>query len=355
MNYLNIIKQFNLNGTALSYELYGEGHINQTYYVITDKGSKYIMQKINHNLFKDISALMRNIQLVTEHLEKKEKERGQAYKGLKIVRTNNNAVYYEDNGEYFRVYDFIDNATAHQNVTDPKLFYESAVAFGNFQNDLQDFNSLLLVELLPGFHNTEKRFSDFEASLKADIMGRAKSVQKEIDFVLKRKNYCNKITSLLKNGDIPTRVTHNDTKLNNVMLDNKTGKAVAVIDLDTVMPGSCCYDFGDSIRFGCKSAAEDEPDTEKVNFNINLYKTYTEGYLSVLKNITPLEKENLAFSSILMTYECGMRFLKDYLDGDIYFRLTRERQNLDRARTQFKLVSDMENCLDEMKFFTEKN
>ncbi|MBO5068650.1 MAG: phosphotransferase, partial [Clostridia bacterium] len=184
---------------------------------------------------------------------------------------------------------------------------------------------------------------------------RAKSVKKEIKFVLDRKDYCNKIVDLLKSGKMPTKVTHNDTKLNNVMLGVKTGEPVAVIDLDTIMPGSICYDFGDSIRFGCNPAAEDEKDLTKVNFDINLFEQYVKGYLLALgQSITPIEKENLAFGAILMTYECGMRFLADYLDGDIYFRVKRDGHNLDRARTQFKLIEDMEKVYPEMLKIVEK-
>ena len=192
-------------------------------------------------------------------------------------------------------------------------------------------------------------------SLNADKMDRAKDIQKEIDFVLSRKDYCGRIVNLLKSGEMPTKVTHNDTKLNNVMLDATTGEPVAVIDLDTIMPGSICYDFGDSIRFGCNPCAEDEKDLSKVNVQINLFEQYAKGYLSAVgKGATQIERDNLAFGAILMTYECGMRFLADYLDGDVYFRTHRPGQNLDRARTQFKLIEDMEKCFDQMQAIVKK-
>jgi thiamine kinase-like enzyme len=247
------------------------------------------------------------------------------------------------------MYVFIDDATSHQIVSDPSQFYESAVAFGAFQNYLSDFDASLLHETILDFHNTVKRFENFKAGLAADKAGRAASVRREIDFVLAREKYCDKIVNLLKSGEMPLRVTHNDTKLNNVMLDNATGKALAVIDLDTVMPGSSCYDFGDSIRFGCNSSAEDEKDLSKTNFRLDLFELYSSGYLKTLKNITQIERKNLAFSAILMTYECGMRFLTDHLDGDIYFRTKRENHNLDRARTQFKLVYEMEKVFEKME------
>ena len=195
----------------------------------------------------------------------------------------------------------------------------------------------------------------FTTSLSTDKLNRAKDIKDEIKFVLDRENYCGKIVDLLESGKMPTKVTHNDTKLNNVMLDEKTGAPVAVIDLDTIMPGSICYDFGDSIRFGCNPCAEDERDLSKVNFDIELFKAYTKGYLSAVgKSATKVEKDNLAFGAILMTYECGMRFLADYLEGDVYFRTHREGQNLDRARTQFKLIEDMEKLLPEMEKIVEK-
>jgi thiamine kinase-like enzyme len=353
MRYSEVLRQFKLKGNAVSAEPYGEGHINETNLVTTDTGAHYILQKINNKIFTDVNALMRNIYLVTAHLEKKAAARGEEYCGLKLIRTKNGENFCNHDGEYYRVYDYINTtAMTYQIITEPRLFYETAVGFANFQNELADFDATLLADVLPNFHNTVKRFENFTKSLKADRLGRAKDVQKEIDFGLEREKYCDRIVSLLESGKMPLRVTHNDTKLNNVLLDRVTGKAVAVIDFDTIMQGSSCYDFGDAIRFGCNSAAEDEPDLSKVYFRMDLYKLYTEGYLSVLKSITGIEREQLAFSAILMTLECGMRFLSDYLDGDVYFRVRRENHNLYRARTQFKLVSDMEKVFDEMQDFT---
>ncbi|MBP5308504.1 MAG: aminoglycoside phosphotransferase family protein [Clostridia bacterium] len=359
MNYdfCKIISNFKLKGELVSCVRYGEGHINETYLaVVSDNGAetKYILQKINKNLFQNVDKLMNNIRLVTEHTRKKVAERGgnPDRESLSIVYAIDGKPYYRspEYDEYFRVYIFITDAVAHQREERPGQFYQSAVAFGEFANMLADFNASELYEVLPDFHNTEKRFNDFKVSLAADKLGRAAGVQAEINFVLEREKYCKSLVNLIKTGQIPLKVTHNDTKLNNVMLDEKTDKPVAVIDLDTVMPGTICYDFGDSIRFGCNTAAEDEKDLSKVNFDIDLFEEYTKGYLSALgKSITPAEKNNLAFGAILMTYECGMRFLSDYLNGDTYFRIRREGHNLDRARTQFKLVSDMEKRFDEMK------
>jgi len=351
MDLFEVSEKFRINGRAVSIMPYGEGHINETYLLETDKGFKYILQKINHRLFKDVPRLMRNIELVTAHIADKVRQRGGdiAREVLTIVRTDEGKSYFgsEDTG-YFRVYIFIENATAHQVVQKSEHFYQSAYAFGTFQNQLADFDASQLYETIPNFHNTSVRFENFKKAVEADKAGRLKLVKKEVDFVLEREDYCGRIVRLLESGQMPLKVTHNDTKLNNVMIDDATGKAVAVIDLDTVMPGSSCYDFGDSIRFGCNPAAEDEVDLSKVNFRLDLFKTYTEGYLAALKNISDTEKQNLAFSAILMTYECGMRFLTDYLEGDTYFRIKRENHNLDRARTQFKLVSDMEKLLEQM-------
>lgn len=350
-----IISKFDIEGTLVSCERYGEGHINETYLAVVDNGEKvnYILQRINSNLFKDVDKLMNNIKLVTEFNRQKIAERGgnPDRESLTLVYAKDGKAYFhcEECDAYFRVYKFITDAVAYQVVEKPEDFYYSAVAFGNFANLLAEFDATKLYEVLPDFHNTEKRFRDFENSLQKDVKERAASVKKEIDFVLSRKDYCGKIVKLLRSGEMPTKVTHNDTKLNNVMLDAKTGKPVAVIDLDTIMPGSICYDFGDSIRFGCNPAAEDEKDLSKVNFDINLFEAYAKGYLSALGDgATQIEKDNLAFGAILMTYECGMRFLADYLDGDIYFRTHREGHNLDRCRTQFKLIEDMEKRYDEM-------
>lgn len=268
---------------------------------------------------------------------------------LNIVYTKEGKSYYFDGIDYFRVYVFIERATTYQSVRDLRDFYESAVAFGNFANLLAEFDASQLYEILPDFHNTKVRYANFLRAVEKDVCGRKAEVEAEIKWVAAHKDLCGKIVDKIAAGEIPLRVTHNDTKLNNVMLDDKTGKGIAVIDLDTVMPGSLCYDFGDSIRFGCNSGAEDEPDLTKVNFRFDLYETYLDGYLSAVgKSITAAERENLPTGAVLMTYECGMRFLTDYLEGDVYFRTTRPKHNLDRARTQFKLVDDMLAVSDRM-------
>lgn len=355
MNYEQILSNFNLSGKFISCEPYGNGHINQTFVAYFDENGKkvrYILQKINHKLFDPVEKLMQNIELVTEFNRKKIAERGgnPDRESLTIIRTLDGKTFYKaDNDNYFRVYIFIEDTVAYQTVQNPKDFYYSALAFGNFNNLLAEFDASKLYEILPRFHDTKKRYNDFLNALKEDKLGRAKECEKEIEFIKARESYYGKIVDMLASGEMPLKVTHNDTKLNNVLLDDKTGKPVAVIDLDTIMPGSVCYDFGDSIRFGCNPCEEDEKDLSKVNFRFDLYKIYLEGFLEALGDrITQVEKDNLAFGSILMTIECGMRFLADYLSGDTYFRTHRAGQNLDRARTQLKLVSDMEQILDQM-------
>lgn len=349
-----IIEKFSVAGELISCERYGEGHINDTFKVTMDDCGRevhYILQRINNRLFPDVDRLMHNIELVTEFCRKSVTERGgdPMRECLTLIRTKDGASYTCEDGNYFRMYVFIEGATTYQSVRDPRDFYESAVAFGNFANLLAKFDASQLYEILPDFHNTRVRYENFLRAVEKDVCGRVKEVRGEIDWVKSRSDLCGKIVDKIASGEIPLRVTHNDTKLNNVMLDDATGKGLAVIDLDTVMPGSLCYDFGDSIRFGCNSAAEDEPDTEKVHFVFDLYKTYLDGYLSAVGNsVTQEEKKNLPAGAVLMTYECGMRFLTDYLEGDVYFRTHRARHNLERARTQFKLVDEMLACFSEM-------
>lgn len=352
MNLSHILERYSLNGTNPMCEPYGEGHINDTM-ILTfsdENKEKYILQKINDRLF-DVEKLMSNITLVTEFIRAKTAERGgnPDEECLTVVKAKDGKTYVHTQDGYFRIYRFI-NGISYQVVEKADDFKKCAQAFGSFANLLKEFDATMLYEVLPKFHDTTKRFRDFLNSVERNESGRADNVREEIDFVLKRSGYCDRITSLLAAKKIPVRVTHNDTKLNNVLFDAQTDKCIAVIDLDTVMPGSLCYDFGDAIRFGCNTSTEDDVVLSRVNFDIKLFKAFAEGYLSTIgEGITQAEKDQLAFSSILMTYECGMRFLSDYIDGDKYFRTAYDNHNLDRARTQFKLVSDMEKVLPEME------
>lgn len=356
MDITEIIGHYDIDGENILCEPYGAGHINSTMLLTCsgENAEKYILQRINDKLF-NVEDLMHNITLVTEFIRRKTAERGgdPDKECLTVVPTKDGKSYVRAADGYYRIYKFI-NGVSYQVVERAEDFGKCAQAFGTFANLLAEFDATGLFEVIPKFHDTEKRFRDFTASLARNESGRAEHVQKEIDFVLRRSGYCDRITSLLKNGEIPVRVTHNDTKLNNVLFDERSGKCIAVIDLDTVMPGSLCYDFGDAIRFGCNTSTEDDTDLSRVNFDINLFRAFAEGYLSAVGDgITQAERDSLAFSSVLMTYECGMRFLGDYIDGDKYFRTARESHNLDRARTQFKLIEDMEKVLPEMEKIVE--
>lgn len=338
---LSVVSNFPIEGTVRSIEKYGEGHINLTYLVVTDK-KKYILQKINNIVFKDVDMLMGNMYKVTEHL----KSRG--VETLNIILTNNGETYLTD-GDY-RLTDYIEDTVVYQKNENGEIFKNVGEAFAIFQKHLADFDANDIVDTIPDFHNTPKRFADFKQAVDNDVCKRARLVESEIQFVLDRHKDFSIVTDAIASGEIPLRVTHNDTKLNNVLMDKKTGKCRAVIDLDTVMQGSLLYDFGDSIRFGASTAREDEKDLDKVHFDINLFKSFAEGFCKPLKNIfTKKEIELLPFSAYLMTMECGMRFLGDYLNGDTYFNINYPEHNLDRCRTQFKLAKEIWEKLSEMK------
>lgn len=343
-------KQFNTD-EIISIEPYGNGHINSTWIAIhkstNGKSYKNLLQKINSYVFKNPDELMENIINVTAFLHKKVKADGT----ITVIPTLNGKSYYRDDfGNYWRVYKFIENTTAYQQIENEDDFYTCGLAFGKFQQMLSDYPAERLHETIVNFHNTPSRFADFKKALKEDKMGRAKLVKAEIDFVLKRECKADAITSMLDSGKIPYRVTHNDTKLNNILIDNETGKAKCIIDLDTIMPGAAAYDFGDSIRFGASTGTEDETDLSKISLDTHLFEVFAKGYLRTAnKFLTPLEKESLITGAYLMTLECGVRFLTDYLNGDVYFKIHRENHNLDRCRTQFKLVYDMEKKESELR------
>jgi len=343
-------KQF--NSDEITYiEPYGSGHINSTWLSVHKAAdgteTKNLMQKISTVAFKKPDELMENIVGVTAFLRDKVEEDGT----LTVIPTLDGKSFYVDEFEnYWRVYKFIDDATAYQQIENDNDFYTCGLAFGEFQQLLAEYPAEKLHETIANFHNTPSRFADFKKALAEDKMGRAKDVQAEIDFVLAHECKADAITSKLESGEIPYRVTHNDTKLNNILIDNATGKAQCVIDLDTVMPGAAAYDFGDSIRFGASTGAEDETDLSKISVDVHLFEVFAKGYLSTAnKFLTPAEKDSLVTGAYLMTLECGVRFLTDYLNGDVYFKIHRENHNLDRCRTQFKLVADMEEKEAELR------
>lgn len=357
-----IIKNFNIDGEYIGYYLSNDGHINNTFVLEFDDGlgkiKSYLLQLINTNVFKNPDELMENIVGVTEYLRKIVVDNGgdPERECLNVYFTSDGKPYYRDaDGNCWRCYNFITGAHSCQSIDDPETFANAARAFGKFQCLLADYPSETLHETIPNFHNTLSRFADFEKAVSDNIAGRADSVRDEIDFVLARRNDAGVLVKLLEKGKLPLRVTHNDTKLNNVMFDNETDEGICVIDLDTVMPGLSLYDFGDSIRFGANTAAEDEKDLSKVSLSLPLYREYTAGYLSTAgQSLTPTEVEYLPFSAKLMTFECGMRFLTDYLNGDTYFRIAYDDHNLDRCRTQFRLVEDMERKMEDMKAITQE-
>ncbi len=343
----SVLNAFALKSEIISCERYGEGHINETYKIVCEGGEWYILQKLSQTAFKRPDQLMENVANVTEFLQKRVDTKREA---LSLVPTHDAKMYYVDeDGEYYRVYDFIMDSYALQMAQSPVDFYESAVAFGHFQKLLSEYPAENLFETIANFHNTPARFANLHKAIEKDVKDRVKTCQKEIDGFLKRECEAATLTDLLSEGKLPLKVTHNDTKLNNVLMDNTTRKAVCVIDLDTVMAGLVAYDFGDSIRFGASTALEDETDLSKVSMDIELFRTYAEGFLSACgAALTETEINTLHWGAKLMTLECGARFLTDYLDGDNYFRIHKENHNLDRARTQLTLVEDMETKFEQM-------
>ena len=350
-----VMGQYDFPGTVEEVTRNNGGHINDTFTVVckTQEGEtrRFILQGLSLVAFPRQKELMENFIGVTSHLRKKIEAAGgdPVRETLNLVYTRDGKPYYtEESGKVWRVMPFVEGTLCLEKAT-PELFEASARAFGRFQGLLADYPAETLHETIVKFHDTEDRFAKFLAALEADKMGRAKEVQKEVQFVMDRKADCSVAVGALREGKLPLKVTHNDTKLSNILIDETTMEGICVIDLDTTMPGLSIYDFGDSIRFGANHCAEDEKDLSKVNFDIELYKIYARGFLEGAQGgLTDAELEYLPWGAKLMTLECGIRFLTDYLDGDNYFRIHYPEQNLDRCRTQFKLVADMENQWDAM-------
>ena len=341
-----ILVHYQLDSRVKECTSYGQGHINRTFLVTTMSGRRYILQKINTKVFKNVEQLMANIDAVTTYLLERVDDPRQV---LQLAHTDQNRSHLvHTDGSVWRMFHYVENSLCLQAPETPKDFYESAIAFGRFQQLLKDFPAHTLCETIPNFHNTVDRYRIFRETLKKDPKGRAKLVKDEIDFALAHEEEAGTLVKLLAEGELPLRVTHNDTKLNNVMLDAATRTALCVIDLDTVMPGLSLYDFGDSIRFGAATAAEDEKDLSKVTMSLEMFEAFTRGFLTACPGLTEMERKMLPMGAKLMTLECGVRFLTDYLDGDNYFATHYPGQNLDRCRTQFKLVSDMESKWQKM-------
>ncbi len=361
-NLEKICSLFNLNGEFIEYKKNTNGHINSTFILTFNEDGntkKYVLQKISTEIFKNPVGLMNNIVGVTKHIRKKNDDMNTPWADrctLTFLPTTDGKYFYlDEENSCWRVYEFIDDVYTCNAIENSNDFYNAGVAFGEFQNLLADYDSSTLVETIPNFHNTVSRFADFKKAVQENKSGRLDNVKEEVEFAVSREKDTHVLVDLIAEGKLPLRVTHNDTKLNNILFDNATNKGICIIDLDTVMPGLSLYDFGDSIRFGANTAAEDEKDVSKVSLDLELYEAYVKGYLSSAKDaLTGLEKELLPFGAKLMTYECGIRFLMDYLNGDVYFHTDYDDHNLVRARTQFALVADMEKKMDEMKEITKK-
>lgn len=324
-------------------EPWGDGHINHTYRIETDRGV-FILQRLNTEIFSDPVSLMRNIDLVTRFMASKGRET------LTVIPTVEGELFHDAGADgAYRLYVFIHNTVSYSVVKDPELTRAAGAAFGQFQKDLADFDATQLAETIPHFHDTPRRLANLQAAIEADAVGRAAGVRAEIADYLSRASDCPVVTDLLDSGQIPYRVTHNDTKINNILFDASTHEARAIIDLDTVMPGSMLYDFGDALRTGAATTDEDDPNPANMGINLELFEAYCQGFLTTMGDaITDREAQLLAFSVKLLTLECGMRFLTDYLEGDVYFATSSPTHNLVRARTQLALVADIETKMEQM-------
>ncbi len=342
-----VLQQFCLDGTPASCEPFGNGHINRTFRVTCSSGRVYTLQRINRVAFRHPEELIENIDAVSRFIARKDI-------GLEMIclcPAKDGRKYAVDaQGEFWRAYDFISGGLSLEAPRDCNDFYQAAVAFGKFQQALADFPAATLHETIPHFHDTEDRLNQLRASVEADACGRVRAVGPEITFIFSREQELGTLCRMLRSGALPLRVTHNDTKLNNVLLDEQTGRARSVLDLDTVMPGLSAYDFGDAVRFGASSAAEDETDLSKVFLRLDMYRAYLEGYLDACGHaLTENEINVLPLGAKVITIELGMRFLKDYLDGDVYFKIDRPTQNLDRCRAQLRLAANMEAQWPQMQ------
>ena len=350
-----IAEHFTIRGTFTASAPYGSGHINDTYCAVFDQGGtrvRYIFQRINHHIFKQPVALMENIQRVTAHLAQKSTGgNDQSRRVLTLIPARDGRPYYCDQQEnHWRVYLFIEQAKTFDAVESTAQAFQAAKAFGRFQKLLADLPAPRLHDTIPDFHHTPRRFVALEKAIAGDVAKRVALAGPEIEFALRHKAIC----SALLDAKLPERVTHNDTKLNNVMLDDATGEGICVIDLDTVMPGLALYDFGDMVRTTTSPAKEDERDLSKVTMQFPMFEALARGYLSsATEFLTSAEKKFLPFSGKLITFEIGLRFLTDYLAGDTYFKVHREGHNLDRCRTQFKLVESIEQQEDKMNKLVE--
>ena len=354
---LDVCSHFAFSGTVADVKICGNGHINSTYIVTAENGKRYILQILNTAIFTDPVGVMNNIVAVTDHIRAGLARAGEdAERGtLRVIYTTDGRNGYTDaEGRFWRAYDFVEGTVCRLTLDSPETFARVGEAFGDFQRRLADFDASVLIESIPNFHNTKNRYANFLAALERNASGRAHLIEEEIKFITDRADKCSLIVDALADGSLPLRVTHNDTKLSNILLDETTEEAVCIIDLDTVMPGSALYDLGDSIRSGASSAAEDEPDLDKVHFLPEMFKVYARGFIKGCGGaLTEKEIAMLPDGGYMLTLEQAIRFLTDYLDGDTYFHVDYPEHNLVRTRTQIKLVADMEACMEEMRAFVK--
>ena len=344
-----IIDQFQICGDYLGAELCKVGHINNTYISTFDQAGvrvRYVHQRINEGVFHDPAAVMRNITRVLSHLRHKLQQVNATEltrRCMTLVPARNGQLFFTDaEGKFWRTFLCVENVRSYDAVQSPEQAFQAGNAFGNFQNLLVDLPGERLHETIPDFHNSRKRYAALQEAIQKDPLNRAASVAPEISFALRHESMVDTILSAMARKEIPERITHNDTKFNNVLLDVHTGEAMCVVDLDTVMPGCVLYDFGDMVRTTTSPSAEDEIDLSKVGLQMPLFEKLAEGYLSAAAGfLTPAEKALIAFSGRVITFTIGLRFLTDHLLGDTYFRIHRPNHNLDRCRTQFKLVESI--------------
>lgn len=355
---LSVCRLFGIDGELVKTKVFTDGHINSTYYaefICDGETKKYLVQNINVHVFKNQKILMNNVVGVSDFLRERVRQSGgdPNREALQFLQTKDGEYYFIEDESCWRIYVFIDNVYTY-NLIDSNEFFENAgKSFGKFQCLLNEYPSRSLGETIPDFHNTPKRIEALEEAVKLDKVNRLCEVQKELDFALARKDKAKIALDLLAKGEIPLRVTHNDTKINNILFDEETKEGICIIDLDTIMPGLSLYDFGDAIRSGASTALEDEKDLSKVSVSLSLYESYVKGYLSSCASaLTKAEVNHLAYGAWLMTFECGVRFLTDYLDGDNYFRTAYSEHNLVRARNQFAMAADIESKMDKMNEIT---
>ena len=344
--------QFDVPGELVSLDKFGSGLINHSFVMNFSDGKRYLLQKINTDLFKDVDGLMNNIELVTSYLKEKIVECGgdPDRETLTVIKTKDGKPYYLDEDNLaWRVYPFIEDTVCYDIAQSEEQFYKTGLSFGKFQAQLNDFDASQLVEVIEKFHDTRHRYTQFEEALEADVANRAQLVQDEIEFIKTRKDQAYLLYDMLDKKELPLRVTHNDTKLANILLDKETEEGLCIVDLDTIMPGLLLFDFGDSIRSGANTTTEDDPNLDNVQFNMDLFKAYTQGFLDGAKDImTSNELKYLPWGARIITFEQAIRFFTDYLNGDTYYAVTHENHNLDRTRNQIKLVQEMENHWDEI-------